>query len=556
MTETSGKRPAAWPEFLECAESSVARARLKGKLTRIRKAHRAGDKKRFRYLLQEYLTSFEARLAATRLAARKMRWDRRPKKSELKSIAEKLNAFQGTQEAATLILIRKGPGKFRPTLDFGIENRALQYLVLSVLYAIAELHPRQFATRGVPAAIAPVIKPIKAGYVHAREIDIKDFYPSCVGSKLVELIPIQKRVIERVLVSDRLNIVASTLHHTASACSHSTHYETAGAHQGALYGASPSSSCFGPADTDQGELSPLEKCRADARRGLPQGSAASPILAEMLLAPLLFQVPIWVEVVAYADNILVMAKSESDADAMTESLGLALKKHPAGPLWPKIKSFVLGGPIEFLGHRITDQGDDVRVQPIPENREKFERKMKRGLARLRKPGLAPAARTRLVRELKSELSSHAANFRLCDGMKEYRQHWSAQIASAKHGGSTMPQSKQPSTKRMVFWLHPDQEEIFTAALNRAKQEIPTQFQTVALEAIAMSFMSTGMAFKDWRQALAFARKHSQDATTFAQKALSFVEELCPEVVIEATITAKVTNQKTEAAGESIGPTVG
>jgi hypothetical protein len=115
--------------------------------------------------------------------------------------------------------------------------------------------------------------------------------------------------------------------------------------------------------------------------------------------------------------------------------------------------------------------------------------------------------------------------------------------------------KSSSTKRMVFWPHPDQAEIITAALNRAKQEIPTQFQTVALEAIAMSFMSTGMAFKDWRQALVFLR-HTQGAGTFAQQVLSFVEELCPEVVIEATITAKVTNQKTEAAGESIGPTVG
>jgi hypothetical protein len=153
----------------------------------------------------------------------------------------------------------------------------------------------------------------------------------------------------------------------------------------------------------------------------------------MLLAPVLFQVPIGVEVVAYADNILIMAKNESDADAMSESFGLALKKHPAGQLWPKTKSFPPGGPIKFLGHRITAHGDDVRVQPTPENREKFERKMKRGLARLRKSTLAPAARNMLVRDLRSDLSSHAANFRLCDGMKAYRQHWSAQITAAQTG---------------------------------------------------------------------------------------------------------------------------
>jgi hypothetical protein len=258
MVETADElHPAAWPEFLECAVSSVTRARLKGKLTRIQKAHRAGDWPRYRYLTQKYLASLEARLAATRLAARNMRWDRRPKQSELKSIAEKLNAFQGTQEVTKLILIPKGPGKFRPTLDFGIENRALQYLVLSVLYAIAELHPRQFATRrGVPAAIAYVIKAMEAGYVHAREIDIKNFYPSFDGSKLVELVPVQKRVSGRVLLSEHLNILPSTLHHNTVLSK-------------------------GAADTHLEGVSPLQQYLADARRGIPQGSAVSPILAEM-----------------------------------------------------------------------------------------------------------------------------------------------------------------------------------------------------------------------------------------------------------------------------------
>src|SRR6266566_3192596 len=208
--QLASERPAGWPEFLRAAESPRARTHLQATLTRIQRAHRAGDRRQLRYLIQQYLTSFDARLTATRLASRKMRWDRRPKKSQLKSIAENLNVFQGTREEVRLILIRKGPDKFRPTLDFGIENRALQYLVLSVLYAIAEL-----------------AKAMRAGNVHVREIDIKDFYSSFDGSNLVELIPVQKRVIERVLLSRHLNILPGTPHHTTT-------------------------SCFGPADTDQG----------------------------------------------------------------------------------------------------------------------------------------------------------------------------------------------------------------------------------------------------------------------------------------------------------------
>ena len=386
--------------------------------------------------------------------------------------------------------------------------------MLSVLYAVAELHPRQFATReGVPAAIAQVMNAMKAGYIHVREIDIKDFYASFDRNKLVELVPVQKRVIESVLLSEHLNIVPSKLHHIKS--------------------------CFGPADTDQKELAPLEKYLADARRGIPQGSAASPLLAEMLLAPLLFQVPTAgkVVVVAYADNILVMAKTASDVDAMTESLGLALKKHPAGQLWPKIKSFPAGGPIDFLGHRLTAHGDEVRVQPTPENREKFERNMKTGLAQLGKPSLTGAARDRLVRDLKSDLSSHVSNFRLCNGVKDDQQYWSGQIASAKHKGTAMPQSKPASDNKtkMVFWPHPDQYEIITAALDEAMKKTGSDVKTAALEAIAQAYMATGIAFKDWKQALAFDRKATQDAASFAQKVSMVLQELCPELVIETTI---------------------
>jgi hypothetical protein len=504
---------AAWPDFVQCAGSAGARAHLKSRLAAIQKAHRTGNP-RFPFLIQQHLTSFDAQLAATRLAASKMPWYRRPKETELKTIAGNLNAFQGTQEEVRLLLIRKGANAFRPTLDFGIENRALQHLVLSVLYAIAELHPRQFATRGgVPAAIAQVMDAMRAGYVHVREIDIKDFYASFDGNKLVELVPVPKKVIERVLLSDHLNIIPSKPHHILS--------------------------CFGAADTVQGAVAPLEKYLAEARWGIPQGSAASPLLAEMLLAPLLFQVPAGgkVVVVAYADNIIVMAKTASDADAMTDSLGLALKKHPAGPLWPKIRSFPVGGPIEFLGHRVTAHGDKVRAQPTPENQERFERRMKIGLARLRKPGRTGAARDRLVRDLKSDLSSYVSNFKHRDGVKECQQHWSAQIASAKHKGTTMPKSKPASDNKtkMVFWPHPDQYEIITAALDEAMKKTGSDVKRVALEAIAQAYMATGIAFKDWRLALAWDRKATQDAASFAQKVLMLLQELCPELVIETTI---------------------
>src|SRR6266496_4119547 len=107
--QLASERPAGWPEFLRCAHSPWARAHLEAMLTRIQRAYRAGDWRQLRYLMQQYLTSYDARLAATRLASRKMRWDRRPKKTQLRSIAENLNPYQGTREEVRLTLIRKGP---------------------------------------------------------------------------------------------------------------------------------------------------------------------------------------------------------------------------------------------------------------------------------------------------------------------------------------------------------------------------------------------------------------------------------------------------------------
>ena len=90
-------RRAAWPDFL-AADSAQARAHREAMLTRIQRTHKAGNRAQLRYLIQQHLTSCDSRLAVKRLASRKMRWDRRPKKTELKFIAENLHAFQGTRE--------------------------------------------------------------------------------------------------------------------------------------------------------------------------------------------------------------------------------------------------------------------------------------------------------------------------------------------------------------------------------------------------------------------------------------------------------------------------
>ncbi len=190
----------------------------------------------------------------------------------------------------------------------------------------------------------------------------------------------------------------------------------------------------------------------------------------MLLAPLLDQLPVGSEVAGYVDNFLVLAKDA--AVATTSTFGSAVQAHPVGQLTPKIKSFPPGGPVEFLGHRLTARHGVIEIAPTPSNRKKFESELNRGLSYLKRPTTSPAARARKVRELKRDLSSWTENFRLCDGIEVYGENWLTKIVSAGHVTSTMPQpGKQPmsSTTKMVFNLHPDQEEIVTAAIEHIQE---------------------------------------------------------------------------------------
>ncbi len=356
-------------------------------LNRIQAAHLAGKRKRMKYLSELYLNSNDAGLVATELARRAMKPHRHLPKVLVPSIASGLDPWAGTTEEVRVNMIPKDPdsGDYRLTMDFGPENRALQYLLLPLLREIADLHPHQFGT----------------------------------GNGGPDLLPLPKEVTERVLLSRHLNLVPGNLLDLLGGMPGGVHED------GSPYGV-PHTPYIGPA-CGLGIL--VAEVLAEARRGIPQGSAASPLLAEMLLVPTLKQLPAGGEVFAYLDNFLVMAKSKEDAVSMTIALVSALKAHPAGPLRPKIKGrFHPGEPIEFLGHRLTAHHGTVTIEPSPLNQQKFEVTMKMELARIKGNSFSPAARARKVRELKSYVRSWAAAFALWPQAEIHKEHWLAKIA--------------------------------------------------------------------------------------------------------------------------------
>ena len=196
--------------------------------------------------------------------------------------------------------------------------------------------------------------------VRTTEFDIKDCYPSVDGESLPAFSRSRPKFCRKVLAGGYLNV---------SEGSSFTH-------------------AFGCED-DEWVACATQRRAQKAQRGIPQGSAASPFITEALLAPAIDSIPKHGVIVAYADNILLLAKSKDDVVSMSNTLWSALKAHPAGPFQPKAKHFQAGGPIDFLGHRLTMSNGSVRIDPTPQNTAKFTKAMGSKLHRLEAATLMP-----------------------------------------------------------------------------------------------------------------------------------------------------------------------
>jgi hypothetical protein len=374
-----------------------ARAHTNKMIEAIGSAHRSGKCRKADFRTRTYLASIDARYTAVLEAYRHLKPHRRPDARLLYDYALSLNPWEGTREAVSLWLKEKpadsngNAGHARTILDFGIENRALQYLVLHALVARADLHPWQYGRRGVHAAINRAAELLATGHVWAIETDIENCYPSFDGEKVIDWIPMPKKVTRSVMLGASFNILLGY------------------------------PSIFGPADPGEDDELTFAELFADARRGFPQGSATSHLAVEMLLAPL-FEPPPWGgTAIGYADNFLAMAKEENDVRLMTSAFWSALEAHPAGQLRPKQpRIFKPGTPIEFLGHILKLINGAVRIDPSRRNTEKFEATLRDGLRKIEACNSYSDHARRSARELRRFVCSWCVSFGSCSGIEVRR----------------------------------------------------------------------------------------------------------------------------------------
>ncbi|MFC1672605.1 reverse transcriptase domain-containing protein, partial [Pseudomonadota bacterium] len=379
---------------------------------KIQKAVDASDLDRAAKLLMRYLSSFYCKLIALEKAYKKMRRRNRPKVTDPESLAKNLDAIAGSKEVAKILMMPREdhPDHPRPVWAFGIEQRALQQLVAGALGPFAKLADNQFLMDGgVQAAIKSVLQFLAEGYTAVVEVDIKSCYSSYNGEEIHKLFPyLPEAVVKKVILSKYLPISLQ--------CSGLT-IDTAEL-QGED-GVAP--------DT-------FSEVLAEAQLGIPQGSSVSPLVSDMLLATALntLSLPAEIRLVVYADNFLILAKSEEAAATAAHAVGTVLLDHPAGPLSSKVlhDGWASEG-FTYLGHTFKFSGTTYYVEPSAKNRQKFQREYEKRLKEAMNDAQSIKKQRYAIARLERLVRSWAAAFRLWDGVDEWRLERLTYVRSLK-----------------------------------------------------------------------------------------------------------------------------
>ena len=361
-------------------------------------AFQTGDSKALRAATRLFLNSNAAKVVAVARVNAGRNKDNRLSPKNVRKIARGLSPWRGSDEPATVIFKQKADNEneFRPIVDFGIKNQSLQLLVHAALDSACDLNPHQYFTRGgTHGAVSEVMDNLSAGYRWCCEVDIAKCFQSFDGGKLPGCLPLPEAVTRKVVSSQYYNLIPGNfkeeLGEDAFSNPEVVKYHTLAA-----------------------EI-------VSARQGIPQGSSVSPLVSEILLAPVIDQLPHKGRIVAYADNILLQAQSENEAVDMVSLLRRALKKHPAGPLMPsRITSFKPQEHIRFLGYLIKKKEGGYKAVPRPDRFKEFKKRINRKIDYIENPTTTLAQKKEGIESLTKYVKSWTAAYPLWEDRKQVR----------------------------------------------------------------------------------------------------------------------------------------
>ncbi len=357
-------------------------AEWRGEINRLVAAGRVNAAKKRR---RKYLGSSCARIGTTSQANTKLPKHRRQSRKTVLAVAANLNPWHGTREPVKVFAARKPSGGRRPIMDFGLRNRALQYLARAAAEPFAQLHPGQYALRGTQNAVRDLLHAMNDHH-HVTVTDIRDAYGSFDADAVVRLVPLPRVVAQRTLVSCGLNLVFKHKDLNSTEAAEKAAREAVEGQVNPFEPSLASGVCDalalqGAALGNEGHdarCSPYMsyahgQFMTSARRGIPQGSAVSALICEMLLAPVMRAMPAETRIVSYADDIAMPARTNAEAQRNELDLGRALRCSPAGSLTEKYcRTTTTDQGFAFLGYWLDTKHGAPRARPTHENLREFE----------------------------------------------------------------------------------------------------------------------------------------------------------------------------------------
>ena len=347
---------------------ALCRHKVASRVAKVQQRTAANQRKAARREQEALLSCLEARLqisaelmpltqrdAASRLPSKHDRQGDRTFCDQWR-LAEALRHHEGPVHAR-LWLKQKRAGGTRPIYSFTSQDKARQRLYALAIRASAGFHPSQSLFRGgrsaVCDALQSALRDVPQGS-HFLHLDVRDFFGSISHEWLERNLPFPRRLIRQFIHTGGLVV----------------------SHRGGGLARNP-----------------CEENQERGRRGIPQGSAASSVVAEFVMADVLRsladQLPCD-RTFIYSDNIGLLVRLE-EVSRFEEHLRGAFAGHTAGPFQLRVSHIPITRTFRFLGYdwRRTRAGN-VRVR-IPKHA--LEERMGRYMLEMQF-GLAALERTR------------------------------------------------------------------------------------------------------------------------------------------------------------------
>lgn len=280
-----------------------------------------------------YLSSLPCLIKAMFEANKRRRYRQRLSLRQIIEAAQEYKVLIELNEPVDVYRKPKPSGSgMRTICSFGPVARGAQYMVLTLLREAYTPAPFQFTHRGVQEAIKEALRLIKEeGYDHVAELDIKSHFPSFEDVKLLKALTLPNGAIREIVLAQS----ATWIPHGVISCELHTFL-----HQTQL--------------------------------GIPQGSAASAVVAEWSVSQLDFKAKD-VALINYADNFFLFAKDAATLKHALEALRSAVAGLPGGSFTthpqagdPSEIGSIEGG-FRMLGCWISKSGDVVQVEPTEES---------------------------------------------------------------------------------------------------------------------------------------------------------------------------------------------